>query len=290
MKICLGCGQRYQQENWRCPVCGWIPPQCLGFISFAPDIVAREVGFKSELFERLRTAEERHFWFRSRNSLLAWSLQTYFPNALSFLEIGCGSGTVLLRLRATFPGLKLVGGDALYEGLALGRRIPGVTLFQMDARCIPFENEFDVIGAFDLLEHIEEDETVLRQMYRATKSGGGILVTVPQHKWLWRPWDVLSGHRRRYFRNELVQRMEQAGFCIIRCTSFVSFLLPLILLVRLFEEKTRDPVKELKINPLLSAFLEKALTLERLLIRFGISFPAGASLLIIAFKKARQVS
>jgi len=287
MKICLGCGQRYQQEDWICPVCGWIPPQCLGFISFAPNIAAREVGFKPELFERLRTAEERHFWFRSRNRLLAWSLQTYFPNARSFLEIGCGSGLVLLSLRATFPGLKLVGSDVLYEGLALGRRVPGVTLFQMDARCIPFENEFDVIGAFDLLEHIEEDETVLRQMYRATKSGGGILVTVPQHKWLWRPWDVLSGHRRRYFRKELVQKVEQAGFCIIHCTSFVSFLLPLILLVRLFEKKTRDPAMELKINPLLSVFLEKALTLERLLIRFGISFPAGASLLIIACKKAR---
>ena len=50
----------------------------------------------------------------------------------------------------------------------------------MDARCIPYEEEFDVVGAFDVLEHIPEDDVVLAQMYRAAKPGSGLLLTVPR--------------------------------------------------------------------------------------------------------------
>ena len=64
----------------------------------------------------------------------------------------------------------------------------------MDARRIPFEDEFDVIGAFDVLEHIKEDEQVLVQMHRAVKSGGGIMLTVPQHMFLWSEQDVQAHH------------------------------------------------------------------------------------------------
>jgi SAM-dependent methyltransferase len=57
-------------------------------------------------------------------------------------------------------------------------------LFQMDARKIPFESEFDVIGAFDVLEHIEEDEKALAQIFHAVLPGGGLILTVPQHRFL----------------------------------------------------------------------------------------------------------
>ena len=71
------------------------------------------------------------------------------------------------------PGL-LWGREVFSAGLRLAAdRLPGVDLFQMDARQIPFENEFDVIGAFDVLEHIRDDELVLSQMYRAVRQGGG---------------------------------------------------------------------------------------------------------------------
>jgi 2-polyprenyl-3-methyl-5-hydroxy-6-metoxy-1,4-benzoquinol methylase len=42
----------------------------------------------------------------------------------------------------------------------------------MDARNIPFAEEFDIIGAFDVLEHIEQDTDVLAKMYQATQNGG----------------------------------------------------------------------------------------------------------------------
>jgi SAM-dependent methyltransferase len=75
-------------------------------------------------------------------------------------------------------------------------RVPGVELFQMDARRFPFLEEFDLIGAFDMLEHVKEDEEVLSQMYQATRKGGGILLTVPHHPFLWSASDYLARHER----------------------------------------------------------------------------------------------
>jgi SAM-dependent methyltransferase len=102
--------------------------------------------------------------------LIHWVLRHYFPQARNFLEIGCGTGFVLLGIQNAFPGLSLSGSELFGEGLTYAHdRLPHVPLFQMDARRIPFEDEFDVIGAFDVLEHIQEDENVLFQMAQATK-------------------------------------------------------------------------------------------------------------------------
>jgi len=155
----------------------------------------------------------------------------------------------------------------------------------MDARCIPFEHEFDVIGAFDVLEHIAEDDGVLSEMFRAVKPGGGIMLTVPQHPFLWSYKDESSYHKRRYTRGKLVKKVERTGFEIIRVTSFVSFLLPLMLLARLRQRKPKedyDPMAELKISGYLNALLEKVLAFERILIKSGFSLPVGGSLLVIA--------
>jgi SAM-dependent methyltransferase len=229
--------------------------------------------------------EERHFWFRSRNRLLNWALKTYFPDTRNLLEIGCGTGFVLLGLRTAFPCLDLTGSDLFCEGLEFAKHVPNVTLLQIDARQIPFENEFQIVGAFDILEHIDEDDVVLRQMYQATSPGGGIIVTAPQHRFLWSAFDVFSGHQRRYVRKELEEKIERAGFRVVRTTSFVFFLLPLILVVRLLEKrKARDVTVEFKVLPVLNSCLEHILRFEQFLIRIGVSLPFGSSLMIIARK------
>ena len=93
----------------------------------------------------------------------------------------------------------------------------------MDARRIPFEREFDVVGAFDVLEHIVEDEDVLGQMFKATRPGGGLLVTVPQHPFLWSASDEHAMHQRRYSRAELRRKVERLvsrsseSLLLIRC-------------------------------------------------------------------------
>lgn len=286
MKVCLSCGQRFTGEYWHCPSCSVYPETINGFLSFAPGLAEGNDGFTTEYFEKLFKVEAENFWFRSRNKLLLWTLKKYFSHAESFLEIGCGTGYVLFGIQNEFLNLSLWGSDIFSKSLSFAKeRLSGVSLFQMDARQIPFDKEFSVIGAFDALEHIDEDEVVLQQMFQATKPGGGIILTVPQHRFLWSIVDEYSFHKRRYTRKELIKKVKATGFQVVYATSFVSFLLPLMLFSRMKRQTTRNNfnlVEELKINPCLNMIFENALAIERVFIKCGVSFPAGGSLLMIA--------
>lgn len=285
MKVCLSCGYRFATEDWRCPSCNKSPEVVNGFLSFAQDLSTGNDGFGEGYFEPLFKVEAGNFWFRSRNRLLIWALGKYFPQAKSLFEIGCGTGYVLSGIQREYPNLHLYGSDIFSNSLSFAKqRLSGVLLFQMDSRRIPFEREFDVIGAFDVLEHIDEDDFVLQQMFQAAKPDGGIILTVPQHRFLWGTVDEYSFHKRRYTRKELTKKVKDAGFQIVCITSFVSFLLPLMLLSRIKRQGLDefDPLAELELGRITNAVLENILTLERAFIKCGFSFPAGGSLLMIA--------
>jgi SAM-dependent methyltransferase len=287
MKRCLACQHSFASQTWRCPFCDNEPALRNDILCFAENPAAEEGGFKSEYFAKLASLEEGHFWFRSRNRLIQWALQKYFPQAESFFEIGCGTGFVLKGIRESSPTLCLSGSEIFNDGLAFAQnRLPGVKLYQMDARHIPFDREFDVVAAFDVLEHVVEDETVLEEMLRALRPGGGILITVPQHRFLWSTVDEHSMHQRRYSRSELRTKVERAGFRIGRITSFISLLLPFMLASRMKRNRNHDfhLWREFEINPLLNAAFESVLAFENSLIKAGFSFPVGGSLLLAASK------
>jgi SAM-dependent methyltransferase len=292
VKVCTACSQAFSGASWVCPACGSAPATSGGRLAFSPALAVSGSGFRVEHFAKLAKNEERNFWFRSRNRLLVWAMRRYFPKAQSFLEIGCGTGYVLLGLRQAFPQLSLAGSELFSAGLEFAsERLPGIDLFQMDALSIPYQNEFDVVGAFDVLEHIEDDETVLAQMYRAVKPGGGILITVPQHMLLWSQADVEAVHQRRYSAGEMRRKLERAGFNVLRMTSFVSLLFPLMAAERLSNRKPHPNFSvhnELAIGGGVNWGMERVLTVERSFIRSGVSFPVGGSLLTVAHKAVRN--
>ncbi len=287
MKRCLACEGRFDSDDWTCPRCGYCPALRNEIVQFAEGPPNDQAGFKPEYFTRLAGIEETSFWFRSRNELIRWGLRNYFPNATSFFEVGCGTGFVLKGLREAAPRLRLAGSEVFGDGLAFAQaRLPGVDLYQMDARQIPFEGEFDVIGAFDVLEHIVEDNVVLHQMFRAARPGGGLLITVPQHWFLWSAIDEHSMHQRRYGRADLRGRVENAGFQIERIISFNSLSLPIMIWSRMRRKRDQDLQlwREFEIAPLINKTLETILRIERMMITKGVSFPAGGSLLLIGRK------
>lgn len=288
MKICLQCHRSFSATDWKCPHCGGQPLVMDGFPCFAPHLSA-DTGYKDAHFHELVELEARNFWFRARNALILWALSCYFPMVSSFLEVGCGTGFVLAGIAAAKPKLKLAGGDLSRTGLAYAAaRVPSAKFIQMDARAIPFADEFDVIGAFDVLEHIEDDSAVLGQMYGAVQAGGGIILTVPQHDFLWSSTDVSACHVRRYSARELAGKVRGAGFTVVRQTSIVALLLPLMLLSRWRQRRRSDAgydsLAELRLGKVLNSALEKVMAIERLAIRAGLNFPAGGSLLLIARK------
>ncbi|TLX14157.1 class I SAM-dependent methyltransferase [Rhizobium sp. MHM7A] len=288
---CLVCGTKFDSEagTSRCPACGWEPDEIGGIAAYAPQFANQGGGFEASYFKVLSELEATNFWFRSRNDLILWALGKYHPKFRSFLEIGCGTGFVLSGVTGKYPEAEIFGSEIFIEGLRFAsQRLPNARLMQMDARAIPFAEEFDAIGAFDVLEHIEEDETVLQQMHAALKPKGTLLVTVPQHPWLWSPLDDYAHHCRRYTASELSRKVTAAGFTVLRNTSFVSFLLPAMLASRLLSRnKSVDEIDvrtEMQLPSLLNNAFRRILRAESALIGTGLDFPLGGSRLLVARK------
>jgi SAM-dependent methyltransferase len=290
LRVCPGCGATRAAAGWDCSVCGYRPQQRAGFIALAPELAAQAEGFDPALFADLAALEARNFWFRARNRLIVWALQRHVPAFTDFLEIGCGTGYVLQGIAAAYPQARLCATEAQTEGLQFAAaRVPRAAFLQMDARRMPFDREFDAVGAFDVIEHIAEDEAVLAQMHRALRPGGSLLLTVPQHPFLWSEYDVRAHHVRRYTAVELRQKLARTGYEIVKMTSFVSVLLPLMMSSRLIRRTSApeyDPLAELRIGAVANALLERALDAERLLIRAGLTLPFGGSLLAVARRPA----
>ena len=289
MKVCSLCQTAYVSADWECPACAYRPISVGGFAVLAPDLAEGGAGFRPEAFEHLAALEARNFWFRARNRLIVWALKRHFPNMQRYLEIGCGTGYVLAGVAQAYPSATLVGSEVFSVGLPYAAaRVKMVELLQMDAREIPYVDEFDVIGAFDVLEHIEEDEVVLAAMSRALRPGGGIAITVPQHPWLWSAADESACHVRRYKIGELREKVLRAGFKLEFETSFVSLLLPAMLASRLTKKKMKvkdDSMSELSLPAWLNRAFEIVMNLEHHLIRSGVRFKLGGSRLLVATKE-----
>lgn len=290
MKKCLSCNATFQSTTTRCPACGAEPGMHEGFTAYAPSLTQGDGGFKATYFADIARFEAWYFWFRARNRLIIWALGKYCPEFRSFLEIGCGTGYVVSGIAQAYPNAKLHGSEIFTAGLAFAAaKEPSVDFMQMDARNIPFVDEFDVIGAFDVLEHIEADEQVLVQMHAALKPGGVMLLTVPQHAWLWSPIDDYACHVRRYSAKKLSAKVINAGFDILRSTSFVTTLLPAMVISRFilkrFPATDSEAKDESKISPRLNQVFEKVLGAEVAMIRRGLNLPLGGSRLVVARKR-----
>lgn len=288
---CLDCGTKFDSEAGtpRCPTCRWEPEKIDGITAYSPQFANQGGGFEASYFKVLSELEATNFWFQSRNDLILWVLSKYHPNFRSFLEIGCGTGFVLSGIARKHTKVQLFGSEIFIEGLHFAsQRLPTARLMQMDARVIPFAEEFDSVGAFDVLEHIKEDETVLQQMHAALKPKGTLLVTVPQHPWLWSPLDDYAHHYRRYTASELSKKVTAAGFTILRDTSFVSLLLPAMLASRLLSRNKSvaeiDVRAEMELPSLLNNAFRWILRAERALIKSGLDLPLGGSRLLVARK------
>jgi SAM-dependent methyltransferase len=277
-------------QGWTCSRCGFALTHRNGIACLGPQISDTAAGFDPALFDILAKFEETSFWFVNRARLIVLLLKRYFPHAGNLLEIGCGTGSVLLALRTAFPQLELAGSELFPQGLEFARKRlnSSVLLLQMDARAIPAISEFDVIGAFDVLEHIGEDERVMRQIYAALKPGGGTIIAVPQHPWLWSPTDDAARHQRRYFRGELESKLQTAGFRIRHSTSFMSLLVPAMIVSRIWLNlKARcgmklDPLSELQVPAWLNRTFSAIVRLEVALTSAGIKWPLGGSRFVVA--------
>jgi len=251
-------------------------------------------SFDAAAFEFLFEMEQRHFWHIGRKEIILDVLLRNIPSLAEskMLEIGCGNGSVLAYLKQ--HGIDIVGGDILLEGLELCRQRSGsAALYQTDIQSLPFRNEFDIIGIFDVLEHIDNDDKALSEINQALKPGGNLILTVPANKFLWSYFDIQSHHKRRYNKKELMTKLERNGFTTKKISFFMFFLFPLFAAIRVTnnilhgqKDKKQNAKASLEVRtiPLVNDVFLGLLRLERRLIRY-VDLPFGASLLVLAERK-----
>jgi SAM-dependent methyltransferase len=228
--------------------------------------------------------ENGHWWFLARRRILRETLRRYarLPDRPRVLEAGCGTGGNLAML-ADFGEVSAFEPDeeARRHAVAKGAfevrdgRLPGE---------IPFEaGSFDLICAFDVLEHVDEDLASLRALGQRLRPGGWMLLTVPAFPFLWSRHDETHHHKRRYLKDQLLARAHEAGVVPVRLTYFNSLLFPLIAGVRmlkgLFGIAGGDD--EAMPSPLLNRLLGAVFASERHLVG-RLPLPAGVSLLMLA--------
>lgn len=242
-------------------------------------------SFDKNFFDTLYKTEDQSFWFRSRNKIIIWLLKMYCGNFKKFIEIGCGTGYVLNGIKKEFPEAYYIGSEYFGEGIEFAKkRMPDVDFIQLDAKKMNDDRIYDVVGIFDVLEHIDNDELVLNNIYNSLLPNGMVFITVPQHMCLWSNADIQACHERRYTQNELKKKMKTAGFEINYISGFVSLLSPLMWLSRKNTKSDEEVETELEMNKYLNKLLLGVMDFERALLKLGVKFKFGGSIIAVGRK------
>lgn len=222
-----------------------------------------------------------HWYFRGRLAVIRGALGRALPSRpLRLLEIGCGTGNMLVALAELGEAVGMEANEAL-------RAVASAA--GLDARKGALPDDLvvapgwaDVVLLLDVIEHLDDDLAGLRAARQALRDGGVLFVTVPAYPWLWSDHDVALGHRRRYTRAGLRRVVEAAGYRVACLSYFNSVLFPAIASIRLWKRLWGDDRHDLRRpRPALNAFLERLFALERHIVPTRL-LPFGASLLLMA--------
>ncbi len=292
---CDGNVLRIGVGGFSCRQCHRSYPLIDGITSFVDnDSKIGQDSYDASAFDFLWQMEQKHFWHVGRREIILDLVRRTTPQSgqSTMLEIGCGNGSVLAYLREN--GFAIEGGDLFLEGLRFCQQRADVPLYQVDLLALPFREEYDNIGLFDVLEHIDRDEEALVQVWKALRPGGYLVCTVPASKRLWSRKDISAHHQRRYEKGEMVAKLGRNGFSVRRASYFVFFFFPIMLGIRsvsrLRSDKAQADVRasvEFKTIPVLNGALLWLFRIERFLLRHW-SLPFGASLLVVAQKGTNE--
>ncbi|MET0754061.1 MAG: class I SAM-dependent methyltransferase [Pyrinomonadaceae bacterium] len=242
-------------------------------------------------YEIMNRVEDSHWWFVGRRAILEEFLRQIVRNPKSeiqnpkILDVGCGTGANLEML-ASFG--KAEGVDVSDDALEFCKQ-KGLKAHKGLAEQLPFEDEsFDLVTALDVVEHLDDDVSGLKEMNRVLKPGGRTLIFVPAFMWLWGVQDDISNHRIRYTKKQIVERLEKAGFEIERATyANWTFFAPILAGRTLMKITGIKPESENNVNvSALNGIFGKLFSAERFWLK-NFDFPFGVSIVITA-KKAEN--
>lgn len=235
------------------------------------------------VYDQMAALDQRHWWYRARREVIAALIRRRVqpPADARLLEIGCGTGHNLEMLRQ-FGTVDALEVDETARTLAEKRL--GKTVFSAplpDLAGIP-ERSYDVVAAFDVIEHIPDDVAAVSAMARLLKPRGKLVMTVPAHQWMWSAHDVVNHHQRRYSKAGLKRLLNGSPLKLESIGYFNSLLFPVAVAERFASKLRGKEDADLGLPPApINQALERIFAAERGLVG-RVPLPPGLSLFAVA--------
>jgi SAM-dependent methyltransferase len=239
------------------------------------------------VYDQMAELDERHWWYRARREVLEALIRRVVkpPKDAQILEIGCGTGHNFAMLAGfgCVDALELDDEVRRFAERRLGREIMSAPLPELAGVA---DQSYDLIGGFDVIEHIDDDRAALASIATKLKPGGKFIMTVPAHAWMWSAHDVVNHHKRRYSKRSLKALIEASPMRLEALGYFNSLLFPAAVAERLASKARGKEDADLKLPPApLNAALERTFAAERHLVG-RVPLPPGLSLYAVASVQA----
>ena len=236
------------------------------------------------VYLRIRELETAHWWFTARRRIIGRVIETLaLPTPARVLEAGCGTGGNLDLLRRLGPlrAMELDEASRAYAAERSGLAVDGGAL----PDDLPYPPaSFDLVCAFDVVEHVDDDQGSVAALAALLAPGGVLLTTVPAYAWMWSRHDELHHHKRRYRLRDYRRLFEAAGLKVERASYFNTLLFPLAVAQRLAKKLLRrSGPDDAMPPPSLNRLLEGVFGAERHWLARN-SLPFGLSILLAARK------
>ncbi len=232
--------------------------------------------------------EREHWWFRVRENIIVHHLQKLSSGKkdLKILNIGAATGRTSEVLSNFGQVISLEFDEDCCDFV---KKKTGMEMVNASVLDLPFkENDFDLVCAFDIIEHVDDDHKAVEELKRVCKNDGVIFITVPAFMMLWSHHDVVNQHCRRYVMSGLLNLFKPEPEAIIFKSYFNFLLFPPILAFRLASRvipkslvrKGAGSDFSVVSNRLVNAFFYRIFDLERIWLKTK-TFPVGVSLMFI---------
>jgi len=236
------------------------------------------------------TLEREHWWFVVRGKILMQRLQRELPSnrPLQILNIGVATGRTS-ELLSQFGQVTSLEYDEDCRNFTAARLDMEIILGSILE--LPFDDDsFDLVCAFDVIEHVEDDRLGVNEMRRVCRPGGHLCITVPAFMSMWGHHDVVNHHYRRYRMRQVVDLLESSPGKMCYQSYFNSLLFVPIWIYRQLSrllprkhsvENAGADCSVTSLHSLPNIIAGKIFDFERWLLKLGIRFPAGVSILLL---------
>ncbi|MGH3307793.1 MAG: class I SAM-dependent methyltransferase [Nocardioides sp.] len=218
-----------------------------------------------------------YWWYRARTDLLHAALGDFLGQPRRMLDVGSADGPSVSWMQGDHQRIAI---DVDPRGLAPGEGVCASAL------ALPFrDGSFDVVGAFDVVEHCDPEDLALAELARVLAPGGRLLLSVPAYQWAWTDHDVQAGHYRRYTRPRLRAAVESTGLVVRRCTHGFAGVFPMFAAERVVRRMRRPTPRDglPKVSPTMDSLFMRVSRAESRLLRRR-DLPFGSSIFLSAEK------